>query len=103
MEAEKVYLDSDLTLADLAKKMRTSPTNLSKAINEFYEKNFNDFVNNYRIEEVIQKIHSKEGNLKTLLGIALDAGFNSKSTFNRAFKKQMKCPPKEFFNKKSEK
>jgi AraC-like DNA-binding protein len=96
MEAEKVYLDSDLTLADLAKKMRTSPTNLSKAINEFYEKNFNDFVNSYRVEEVKIKLAQPEVSHLSLLGVALESGFRSKATFNRAFKKHAGVSPSEY-------
>ena len=63
--------------------------------------NFNDFVNHYRIEAIKEKLNNGEHNTSTLLGIALDCGFNSKATFNRAFKKSTSLSPKDFIEKLS--
>jgi len=60
--------------------------------------NFNDFINNYRIEAVKTMFLNEEHKKSTLLGIAYDCGFNSKATFNRAFKKHTSCTPKEYLN-----
>jgi len=96
MKTEKLYLNADLTLSELAKRMRTSPSNSSKSINQFYEKNFNDFVNAYRVEEVKIKLMKPEVSHLSLLGIALECGFKSKATFNRAFKKHSGSSPSEY-------
>lgn len=92
----KPYLKSDLTLNDLATQLSTNPSQLSYVINEGFGRNFNDFVNQQRIELVKQKLKSKEHLRKTLLGIAHECGFNSKATFNRAFKKFTEMTPKDF-------
>jgi len=97
MLEERVFINQDLTLFDIAKALNTHPKKVSNTINKGFKINFNDFVNRYRTEEVIKIVKSQEGNLKTLLGIAYDAGFNSKSTFNRSFKKITKLTPKEYF------
>ena len=94
MEVEKVYLEPNLTLTDLARRIGVNSTVLSYAINNGFDKNFNDFVNEYRISEVKEKL--KNADDSTLLGIAFDSGFNSKATFNRAFKKFTGVSPKEY-------
>jgi AraC-like DNA-binding protein len=70
-------------------------------INQGFQQNFNDFINNYRIEAVKQKLQLGEQKTQTLLGIAYDCGFNSKATFNRAFKKVTGVSPKEWLQKKA--
>jgi AraC-like DNA-binding protein len=94
MQNDKIYLESNLTLADLSKKLGVNSTVLSYAINNGFDKNFNDFINEFRIAEVKEKLKDTEN--MTLLGIAFDCGFNSKATFNRAFKKFTGVSPKEF-------
>lgn len=69
---------------------------LSKAINQGFGKNFNDFVNEYRISEVKDRLGKSDLDRMTLLGIALDSGFNSKATFNRAFKKYTGMTPNQY-------
>lgn len=101
MESEKLFTNPNLTLFDVALKLNTHPKKVSNIINKGFKMNFNDFVNTYRTQEVIKKVTSNENASKTLLGIALDSGFNSKSTFNRAFKKQTKQTPKEYFSQKN--
>ena len=96
---EKKYQDPELNLPDLADYIGTSSVWLSKVINQGFEQNFNDFINFYRVEAVKTKILAGEAQKITLLGIAYDCGFNSKATFNRAFKKFTDQSPKEFMLK----
>jgi AraC-like DNA-binding protein len=96
IEKEKPYLDPEVTLTGLAKKLGTNASVLSKVINTGTNQNFNDFINGYRIREVEEKLKSGEQKRQTLLGIAYDCGFNSKATFNRAFKKAIGSSPKEY-------
>ena len=96
METEKPFLDSQLTLGVLAKRIGVNTTVLSYIINHGCKLNFNDFVNEYRIAEVKKKLHEGAAETDNLLGIALDSGFNSKATFNRAFKKFTGGSPKKF-------
>ncbi|MEM9930624.1 MAG: helix-turn-helix transcriptional regulator [Bacteroidota bacterium] len=81
------YLNPDLKLGDLAESIRTNSSVLSKVINSVYGMNFNDFINSRRCEAFLRAVQAGEHRQHTLLSIALDCGFNSKSTFNRAFKK----------------
>ncbi len=94
---KRPYLNPELTLADLAAMMGTHPHTLSKVINEKYNQNFFDFVNLYRIEEFKTRIGEAQAKGQTLLSVAFDVGFNSKTTFNRAFKKITGSSPREFF------
>lgn len=99
IENEKAYEDAELSLVQMAKQLKTNPTILSKAINQGFGKNFNDFINHYRIEAVKEKLQAGEQKVQTLLGIAYDCGFNSKATFNRSFKKATGVSPKEWIEK----
>lgn len=99
ISTEKLYQNPELTLTDVAKKLNTNISIISKAINLGFKQNFNDFINNYRIEAIIESFANDEHKKNTLLGIAFDAGFNSKATFNRAFKKSTGSSPKEYLAK----
>jgi len=96
METEKPYLNPQLTLSDLSKNLGVNSAVLSFLINNGFAKNFNDFVNQFRIMEVKEKLQNGEAENLTLLAVAFDCGFNSKATFNRAFKKFTGVSPKEF-------
>jgi AraC-like DNA-binding protein len=96
MTAERPWLDPDLSLADLARRLKTTPTLLSQVVNTGVGKNFNDFVNEYRVEGFKQQARDPANAHLSLLGIALDCGFNSKATFNRAFRKFTNQSPGEF-------
>jgi AraC-like DNA-binding protein len=98
MENKKPYLEPELSLSDLAKQLKTNTSVLSKVINDGTGRNFNDFINSYRVQEVITKLKAGEQQTQTLLGIAYDCGFNSKATFNRSFKKVNGKTPKEFMD-----
>jgi AraC-like DNA-binding protein len=93
---EKPYMNKDLTLFILADTLQIQPNHLSQIINMFEEKNFFDFINSYRVEEVKTYIQQKPESHLNLLGIAFECGFNSKSSFNRAFKKFTGQTPSEF-------
>lgn len=99
IQQNKLYQNPELTLSDVAKKLQTNASVISKAINQGFQMNFNDFINNYRIEAVKEKFYNSEHKKSTLLGIAFDCGFNSKATFNRAFKKNTRISPREFLEK----
>ena len=92
----KPFLDSDLTLVSLAKKLNLSREELSETINKGFNTRFNDFINNYRIEEFKSKIAEGKHQQLSLLGIAYECGFNSKATFNRAFKKFAAVSPSDY-------
>lgn len=96
IQEEKLYQNPELTITYLAKKLETNASVISKTINQGFQMNFNDCINNYRIEAVKNSFTKGEHKKSTLLGIAFDCGFNSKATFNRAFKKNTGKTPKEF-------
>ncbi|RKR82128.1 AraC-like DNA-binding protein [Mucilaginibacter gracilis] len=96
MDIQKVYLEPELTLTELARKAGTNASLLSKVINKTYGLNFSDYVNRYRVNEVIRLLEQPAYQNFTLLAVAYDAGFNSKSTFNRAFKKVTGVIPKDY-------
>ncbi len=96
MLQEKLYLEPELSLSDLAQKLKTNTSVLSAAINSNFGKNFNDFVNEYRVEEFKKQIKLPQNQNYTLLAVAFDCGFNSKATFNRAFKKFTGQSPSRF-------
>lgn len=93
---KEIYLDPGLSLQDLANHLQTNTSILSKVINSGFGMNFNDFINSHRVEAVKDKLRAGEHEQLTLTSIAYDCGFNSKATFNRAFKKFTKKSPREF-------
>lgn len=96
MQDEKLYLQPELNLSDIANRLKTNISVLSGVVNNAFGKNFNDFVNEYRVKEFQERILLPENKNITLLGIAFDCGFNSKATFNRSFKKFTGKSPKDF-------
>ena len=96
MSIEKPYLDADLTLSQLATKLQISPHLLSRIINEKFGLNFFDFINQYRVDEVKSRMDNPEFENLSLLGIAFDSGFNTKSAFNRVFKKLTELTPSKY-------
>lgn len=96
MQQSKPFLDKTLTRQQLAAQMKLHPKDLSRLINERHGVNFFDFVNGYRVVEFQQICKKAEYQHLNLLGIAHEAGFNSKSTFNAAFKKSTGITPLQF-------
>lgn len=95
----KMYENPELSIADLSQQLDTHTKKISQVINQGFNMNFNDFVNHYRVRAVIKKIEEGEHTLQTLLGIAFECGFNSKSTFNRAFKRHTSLSPNDYIQK----
>ncbi len=96
METLKPYTDPNLTLFSLAGRLGLTENRLSFIINNRSGRNFFEFINHYRVELVISKMKSKEYLRSTLLGLALDSGFNSKASFNRAFKRFTGLTPSNY-------
>ncbi|WP_298148867.1 helix-turn-helix domain-containing protein [Flavobacterium sp.] len=93
------YKNPELTLLDLAKATGSNTALISKVINKGFNQNFNDLVNTLRIDAFKAKVAAGENSKSTLLGLGLDCGFNSKATFNRAFKKHTGVTPKDYLAK----
>jgi len=96
--ANRLYEDAELTLATLAAKLNIHPNDLSRIINVGLERNFSDFINEFRVREVVRKMQNPAYDRLTLLGIACESGFNSKRTFNRVFKETTGKTPLEYKN-----
>lgn len=94
----KYYLDPKLTIKKLAMEMGLNINDLSQTINVGMGKTFNDFINELRVNEVKQKIGDPRYVHLNNLGIAMESGFNSKATYNRAFKKFTGQTPSEYLN-----
>ncbi|WP_210519352.1 helix-turn-helix domain-containing protein [Hymenobacter terricola] len=101
MADEQPWLEPELTLAELAHRLHTNTSLLSRVINTGCGQNFNDFVNSYRVAEAERKLQNPRLAHYSLVGIALESGFNSKSTFNRVFKKLTGRTPGEVTRPKS--
>ena len=97
-EKEKPFLDGKLSLGNVAEYMNISVNHLSQVINEKLGMTFFDFVNSYRVDEVKERLSSPDAKSFTLLGIAYDSGFNSKSSFNSIFKKFTGLTPSQYAN-----
>lgn len=96
MEKERPWRDSELTLADLADRLSTTPHKLSEVLNAQLGQTFYDFVNGYRVREVQRRIAAGDAQRVKMLTLALDAGFASKSTFNLVFKKHTSQTPSAY-------
>lgn len=96
VEVEKVYKDPNLTIKLLASKLLISPRGLSGIINNQLNTNFYEFINEYRIKEAQQMLSAPGDHQESILEIAYEVGYNSKSAFNRAFKNFTGMTPSEF-------
>jgi AraC-like DNA-binding protein len=96
---EKPYLNKDLNINQVSVALAIPSRELSYIINNHFGQRFNDFLNKYRIEYITKKINKEYLSNYTIEGIASEAGFASKSTFNLAFKKYHQCTPTEYFSK----
>ena len=95
----KPHLKSTLTISELASEIDTQPHTLSSLLNNKLSKNFFDYVNHYRIDEFKERLKDHENRKYTILALAFDCGFNSKSSFNRIFKNYEGITPTEYQKK----
>ncbi len=96
VENEKIFLDPDVTLGKVADAIGIPSGYLSKLINEEHGKNFADYINYYRVEEVKRRLKDQQYDALSIFGIALETGFSSKSSFNSAFKKVTGMTPSDY-------
>jgi AraC-like DNA-binding protein len=96
IEEKKPYLDPELTLSDLAKQTAMNRNQLSQVINDGIGDNFYNFINKYRVEQVKKFMTEPTMQHFSMLGLALEAGFKSKSTFNLIFKRFTGLTPTEY-------
>jgi AraC-like DNA-binding protein len=98
MQQDKPFKNPELNIAELSDMLCTKPHILSKIIHEHFNKNYRDFINEYRVKEFISTYNSDAYKNYTFLALAHEVGFNSKSTFNLAFKKITGLSPREYVN-----
>ena len=98
IKSQKPYLEPSLSLDELAEKVSIPPHHLSQILNTCFNKNFFDFINSYRIKESEKLLSEQNSYRKTVLEILYETGFNSKSVFNTAFKKNTGMTPTQFRN-----
>ncbi|MFT4662295.1 MAG: adenylate cyclase, partial [Patiriisocius sp.] len=90
------FLNPDLSLRDLANQIEIHPNHLSWLLNNNFGKNYNEFINNYRIEAFKLNAKDPKNEHLTIEGLAYESGFNSKTVFNTYFKKDTGLTPKQF-------
>lgn len=95
MEAARPFLDRDLSIQDLSDMTGIPRHHITQVLNEKHKKNFFTFINEYRVKEVISRFKDPKNNNFTILAIAFDSGFNSKTTFNSIFKNQTGMTPSQ--------
>ncbi|TSE09357.1 helix-turn-helix domain-containing protein [Aquimarina algiphila] len=96
MKEAKIYRDANLGLDSMSTQLNISGNYLSQLVNKVTGRNFTDYVNGFRIEDAKSKLRNPEFTNYTIIAIALESGFNSKSTFYSAFKKLTGISPKEY-------
>lgn len=96
MNEKKPFLNGELSAGELAQMLNISVNHLSQILNTLQRQNFFEFVNGYRIREVIEKMKDPKNGHLTLLAIALDSGFNSKTSFNTVFRKVTNQTPSQY-------
>ncbi len=96
MEIDKLYLNGKLSIQDVSEKLNIPRQYISEVLNEYMNTNFQDFINEYRVEEFIKRLKNDQNSQFTLLGIATEVGFSSKSSFNATFKKFKGVTPTQF-------
>jgi AraC-like DNA-binding protein len=98
MELDKLYLDPELNLNKVSSHTGISAKTISAILNQYHQTSFNDFVNDYRVREVKARLIDPSCQHLTISGIALESGFNSQATFQRAFKSNTGMSPREYIN-----
>jgi len=97
MADEEPYLNPNLNLRDLAGMLEIPPNHLSQLLNEGFDRNFSEFVNSFRLETFEEKVADPSQRHLTILALAYDSGFNSKTAFNTYFKKTMGITPRAYW------
>ena len=95
MSEDELYKNPELSVKRLAEELGIKPYLISKSLSVVYNKRFNDFVNEYRVKEFQRLLKDADNSKYTLLSLAIEAGFNSKSSFNRAIKKHLGISPSD--------
>lgn len=98
IESEKPYKNPKISLSELASEIGISSHLLSRIINDHYQQNFFDFINSFRVEEFKKMVKDPKNQNYTFLGLAFEVGFNSKTAFNRAFKKITNLTPRDYLD-----
>jgi AraC-like DNA-binding protein len=101
VESSKPYLNRDLNIQDLSLMTGIPRHYITQILNERHKKSFFNFINEYRVKEVIERFEDPRNNNFTILAIAYDSGFNSKTTFNSIFKSQTGLTPSQYREKLS--
>ncbi|MEJ2884336.1 helix-turn-helix domain-containing protein [Pedobacter sp. GR22-6] len=96
MQEDRAYLDAKLNLNSFAKMVDCAPKTVSAVINQHFGKNFNDFINDYRVREFKKRFAGKDSQHLTIAGVALECGFPSQATFQRVFKLSTGYAPSKF-------
>jgi AraC-like DNA-binding protein len=96
MEAQQLYLDPNLSLRDLADRLQTTDKKLSQLLNQHLATNFYDYINSFRIARFKEKMSTGLNEQLSIVGLAMDCGFRSKSSFYRAFRKEVGLSPTEY-------
>lgn len=99
MLEKELYRDQELTLTKLAEELEIKSYLLTRTLNEVLNQSFTDYINQFRVKKVKELVKNPENDKYTLLSLAYDAGFNSKSSFNRAVKKHLGISPSELKRK----
>lgn len=101
MVTDKLYLNPNLNLSIVAAHISIPSKTISTALSQHFRKNFNEFINEYRIEAIREKMQHEQYRNQTIASLAYDCGFNSLSTFQRSFKSVTGVTPREYLLKKS--
>lgn len=96
VEEERIYLQAGLKIDDLAKRIKVQPHLLSQFINTEFDTNFNEFINTYRVREAKRLLRSEKYRAFSLEGIAMESGFNNRTSFYRVFKKHTGTTPNRY-------
>lgn len=102
MELNKAYLNPDLSLVMLAEKTGINQRTISAVLNQHLQKNFTEFVNDYRVKAFTERVGTPETSHLTIAGLAVECGFSSPATFQRVFKNVTGLTPSEFISKKTQ-
>src|SRR5690606_32071315 len=93
---QKIYLDASLSLESLAKRLNTDRYSLSQVINQEFNRNFYEFINDHRIQECMDMIHNRATPPDSIMDLIYSSGFNNKVSFYKAFKKRNNVTPAQY-------